>query len=253
MRVSDLLLLGSCALPMSGLAAQQPVSAIHVEVPDTTRLAGLMGSVEFQVSAETPHHFRLVVTPLGGASVLVDSTSGSVRTAILSVVPVGASEPRFKAGGYWVDVVGATPDGRPDTVRFSAVFVTPPLILNAVPDPSEMPPLRPELRRTPLATSIVSGVVTAAATIAAGRIGRPSEIDRAGVSTSGKPIMLGVSLGALVGIGSQVLKGRRDPGAVTANRFIRDEFNQQRDLIISSNDFARASYEGMVILRRVAP
>lgn len=245
--------LGVWCLAMTELVGGQ-TPEWRVSVPDTNRLEGIDAGVDFQVTSAVPMRFVLVVTPLaGGQPTRVDSTPGAQRSAILRLIPVGSATPRFPSGGYWVDLIASTPTGATATSRFGAVFETPAVQLTPIPLETALTGFLVEERRTPLAHSIASAVVVGAATVLAGRLGRHERLENVGVSRSTRPIFIGISLGAVVGIASQLVGGQPVPAAIEHNELIRARFREERELAESTNAFLLASYQGLVILSRTDP
>jgi len=236
-----------------GTAATAQAQVV-VGVRDTVLLTGVNAAAEFEVSTEQPATLSLRVTPLGGgAGVIADSSAGPVRAATLRLVPSGGAQPRFPSGGYWVDILVRAPGGEERRVRYAAVIEAPPVQLTPLPDEEDIPGLLPEVRKTPLSHSLVAAVVVTGGTIAASRLLRPDSLVRYGPSVSSRSVLIGISLGAVVGLGSQLMGGRRDPRAVAINQPIRDDFRQRRELLQSTNAFLLDSWQGVVILRRETP
>ena len=238
------------AFYVASAEAQGTISPnLTVQVADSTTIVGLGGGVNFRIESSIPVRLSLRITSLAsGQSVLVDSAATG-RSAVLTFRPVVTNPARYPSGGYQVVVIGRADDGAESVVKYRAVVVAPRLRKEEVPvaiDPAELTSVR---RRPPIIKSLISALVVGGATYAAGTLSRPSGQENA----SSRGTTLGIALGVLVGVGSQLVESPPDPQLVARNRLAQRQFEEKRALIAGFNDLAEKEYRAFVILTREQP
>jgi hypothetical protein len=189
----------------------------------------------------------------GEGRIVLDSAQINSR-GVLRFRVLANGQPRIRSGDYRL-LITVIDNFAPDTMRFgySVTVKAPPIDYVEVPKPLDSTTFLPEVTKPHRVGGIVAGFSVMAATIAAGRVLRDSELKTA-AAKDGRTIALGFVLGLGTAGGVWFLdKGAAIPANITANRQARESYARRVADAAAANGELLRTYKAEITLTPEEP